>query len=190
MTASAAPLPPGYGGEAVGRIDVPVQERFRLRSNQAAKAVGIVSARVGSHDVATTVTDYVTVSWDPPTMLVSLYSLGRAAEAVAESDTWALSILAADQAPVAAWLAEPGTPTLGLLSNVAHARVSPGGPALIAGALAWFEIHTSTTVTVATHTLFAGEVVWFGGPDDRRPGAGERAFDPVLVRHRGAYRSL
>ncbi|GAA2521691.1 flavin reductase family protein [Rarobacter incanus] len=153
-------------------------ERFRELSNRLAKGVAVVSARHRGHDVARTVTDVITVSWDPPTVMVSLYSLGRMAEALEAESTFAVSFLSADQRWIAQWLAEPGTPTIGLLDQIPHRRLDPAGPALIEGASAGLVVRKEHEFEVATHTLFAGGVV-------AMVGAGARPS--ALLRHRGDY---
>ena len=52
---------------------------------------------------------YLSVSYDPPTMLVSLFEESRICDAVANSGTWALSLLAAHHQGTANWLASPAT---------------------------------------------------------------------------------
>ncbi len=139
-----------------------VRDRYRLLSARAAKGVAIVSARVGRYDHATTVTDYLSVSYDPPTMLVSLYGLSRTTEAVEEAGRWALSLLASDQRVIAEQLGELGAPLRGLLDRIPHWRREPGGPAIIEGGVAWFECRTVDVHTAATHQLVIGEVVAMG----------------------------
>ena len=46
-------------------------------------------------------TAFADVSYDPPTMLVCLYDMGRMCEAVESSGTWTLSLLASGQRSVA-----------------------------------------------------------------------------------------
>lgn len=155
------------------------EDEFRDISNRLAKGVAVVTARSRGHDIARTVTDVIAVSWDPPTMLVSLYSLGRIAEAVEEAGVWALSFLTAAQQPVASWLAEPGAPLVGLLDPVPHWRLGPDGPAIVSGALAWMVVETTQAHEIATHTLFAGAVVAMGaadGADATEPGGGASAL--------------
>ena len=53
-------------------------------------------------------------------------------------------------------------------------------PAIVSGALAWFELETTAVHEVATHTLVVGEVRWMG-----RGGAGG-----PLVRYESEYRRL
>ncbi|GAA2235707.1 flavin reductase family protein [Rarobacter faecitabidus] len=154
-------------------------EQFRDVSNRLAKGVAVVTARHRGLDVARTVTDVIAVSWDPPTVLVSLYSLGRMAEAVEDADSWALSFLSASQRGIAQWLSEPGTPLIGLLDSVPHHRRAPEGPALIDGALAWVVARTSDSFEVATHVLTAGAVTWMG--------ANAEAGAEPLIRQFGQY---
>lgn len=138
------------------------RDAYRSHTAATAKGVAIVTAVHGRWDHAVPVTDYLSVSYDPPTMLVSLYSLSRIAEAVEASGRWALSVLSAEQRDVAERLGEQGAPLDGLLGQTAHYRRAPGSPVLIAGAISWFELRTVSTHEAATHTLFVGEVTAMG----------------------------
>lgn len=137
-------------------------ELFRVHTASAAKGVAVLSARQGNYDVAVTVSDYLMVSWDPPTIAVSLYTLGRAADAVAQSGKFMLSLLSADQRAIAARLGQPSPPLHGLLNGVPHARRADHEPAIISGALAWFEVQVTQNTEAATHTLYIGEVTAAG----------------------------
>ncbi|QAY61882.1 flavin reductase [Microbacterium protaetiae] len=135
------------------------EDAYKQLATLAAKSVAVVSAVQGRWDVAVTVTDFLSVSYDPPTMLVSLFSLSRIAEAVVASGRFALSVLAHDQRAIADRLGEPGAPLVGLLDQVPHRRREPGGPALVDGAIVWFDLHVAAVHTAATHLLVIGEVV-------------------------------
>jgi flavin reductase (DIM6/NTAB) family NADH-FMN oxidoreductase RutF len=156
------------------------QDVYRALAANAAKGVGVVTARQGRWDVAVTITDHLSISYDPPTMLVSLYALSRIAEAVTQADRWALSLLPDSLRPTADWLGEQGSPLVGLLGQVPHFRRDADGPALIDGALAWFELRTTAVHEAATHVLVVGEVVAMGS-------AAEPGAEP-LVRFRSEYR--
>ncbi|GAB2528640.1 flavin reductase family protein [Paramicrobacterium agarici] len=147
-------------------LDRSVRDSYRMLSGRAAKGVAVVSTVVGRYDHATTVTDYLSVSYDPPTMLVSLYGLSRTAEAVDEAGRWALSLLASDQRTIADELGELGAPLRGLLARTPHWRRELGAPAIIDGCVAWFECRTTAVHDAATHTLVVGEVVAMGRSDD------------------------
>lgn len=169
---AAFPITPGDVSEAA------MQAYSRL-SNHAAKGVAVISVRHGGWDYAVTVTDFLSVSYDPPTMLVSLYSLSRMADAVEASDRFALSILSAKQTAVADWLGEPGSPLVSLLDPVQHFHREDASPALVTDALAWFELRKTAAYQAATHTLIVGEVSWMGQPTGR--GAAP------LVRYQSGY---
>ncbi|MCW4457401.1 flavin reductase family protein [Microbacterium sp. MPKO10] len=147
-------------------LDSRVRDRYRMLSGSAAKGVAVVSTRVGRYDHATTVTDYLSVSYDPPTMLVSLYGLSRTAEAVEDAERWAVSLLADDQKAIADELGELGSPLRGLLDRTPHWRRDAAAPAIVEGSVAWFECRTTAVHTAATHLLVVGEVVAMGRSDD------------------------
>jgi Conserved protein/domain typically associated with flavoprotein oxygenases, DIM6/NTAB family len=142
------------------------RDEYRSLTASAARGVAVVSAVQGRWDHAVPVTDFLSVSYDPPTMLVSLYSLSRIAEAVAGAERWGISLLAAGQAAVVARLGEEGGPLDGLLAQVPHFRRAEGGPAFIGGALSWFELRTTAMHEAATHTLVVGEVTAMGRAGD------------------------
>lgn len=151
--------------------DLSDQDAYKLLSTQAAKGVAVVTAVQGAWDHAVTITDYLSVSYDPPTMLVSLYGLSRVAEAVQDAGRFGLSLLAADQQGVADWLGEQGAPLPGLLNQIPHLRREPGAPVLLADALACFELRVLAVHEAATHRLVVGEVAamvqparWDAGP--------------------------
>lgn len=133
-------------------------EQFRELAGRTARQIAVVTARQGRWDHATTVTDYFTVSRDPATVAISLYSLGRMADAVAEAGEWALNLLTVEHKAVARWLSEPGAPLYNLLSSVPHHRLSADGPAIIDGSSVTWLCRTVQELDVATHTVTFGEV--------------------------------
>ncbi|MEF3120764.1 flavin reductase family protein [Kocuria flava] len=135
---------------------------YRLLAADIASGVGVVAARHRRRDHAATVTGFLDVSWDPPTMLVSLFEEGRICEAVEESGAWALSLLRREHEGTANWLASPGNPVEGLLDRVPFRRAPHSGAPVLAGSLAWFELRTTAVHTAATHRLVVGEVVALG----------------------------
>lgn len=157
---------------------------YRTLSADIAAGVAVVSTVWFKRDYAATVTGHMSVSYDPPTMLVSLYDGGRIADAVSESGTWALSLLSSHHQGTANWLASPGAPVQGLLSQVPFHRGEATGAPIIDGALAYFELRTTAIHEAATHLLVVGEVLSMG-----RDAAAGDVQDP-LVHHSGAYRRL
>nr|WP_274638110.1 flavin reductase family protein [Microbacterium bovistercoris] len=134
------------------------QDAYKAASTLVAKGVAVVTAVQGRWDHAATVTDLLSVSYDPPTMLVSLYELSRIADAIVSSGRFGVSLLRDDQRRIADWLGEPGIPLVGLLDHVPHVRREPGAPILIADALACFDLQVTAVHRAATHLLVVGEV--------------------------------
>ncbi|MBW4096411.1 MAG: flavin reductase [Acidobacteria bacterium] len=132
-------------------------EAYRSRAADIAGAVAVITAVHRGRDYAATITGLLDVSYDPPTMLVSLFDEGRICDAVAASGVWNLSLLTRSQQGIANWLASPGNPVEGLLNNVPIMR-GENGVAVISGCLASFELVTVQSVQAATHQLFIGEV--------------------------------
>ncbi|WP_460465556.1 flavin reductase family protein [Arthrobacter pigmenti] len=157
---------------------------YRTLSADIASGVAVVSTVWRRRDYAATVTGHMSVSYDPPTMLVSLYDGGRIADAVSESGIWALSLLGSAHQGNANWLASPGTPLEGLLNQVPFRRGPATGSVIIDGALAYFELRTVAIHEAATHLLVVGEVVSMG-----RDASGREVQDP-LIHYSSSYRRL
>ncbi|MET4003676.1 flavin reductase (DIM6/NTAB) family NADH-FMN oxidoreductase RutF [Arthrobacter sp. UYCu511] len=137
-------------------------DEYRRLSAEQAGSVAIISTRLRNRDYAATVTAYLSVSYEPPTLLVSLYADSRIAQAVADAGSWALSLLTAEQKSQANWLASPGTPIEGLLNQIDFRRSQVTENAIIAGALAYFEVETTAIHEAATHLLVVGNVLSMG----------------------------
>ncbi|RLY91562.1 oxidoreductase [Kocuria tytonicola] len=159
-------------------------ERYRRLAAEHASGVGVVCSRYRGKDHAITVTAFADVSYDPPTMLVCLYDMGRMCEAVAASGSWTLSLLSAGQRSVANWLASPGNPVDGLLDSVPFHRTERSGTPVLDGCLSWFELDTVSTHTAATHLVVVGRVTAMGR------GEGTAATSRPLVHYAREYKSI
>lgn len=157
---------------------------YRTLSADIASGVAVVSTTLRNRDYAATVTGHLSVSYDPPTMLVSLYDGARIADAISESGVWTLSLLRSEHQGTANWLASPGTPVEGLLNQVPFRRGPATGSAVIEGSLAFFELRTVEIHQAATHLLVVGEVIALG-----RDVTGAQSQDP-LVHYASSYRRL
>ncbi|NHU86053.1 flavin reductase [Kocuria sp. JC486] len=164
------------------------EDRYRVLASELASGVAIVSARHRGRDHAVTVTGWLDVSWDPPTMAVSLFDEARICEAVEGSGTWVLSVLARDQEGVATWLASPGNPVEGLLNTVAFRRAESSGAPVIDRCLAWFEVRTEQVHSAATHRIVIGRVVAMGR--GRAPGDARQAEQDPLVHWSRSFHGL
>lgn len=160
------------------------RENYRRLSSHIVKGLAIVSAIYRGRDYAAVVSAYLSVSYDPPTLLISVFEDGRAAEAVEAADRWTLNIVNEQDDAIVDWLSSPGNPLLGLLKPVPHLRRGPSTPVIVDGALAWFEVETTAIHEAATHLLVVGEVRAMGNA--RREGHD----DGPLLRYDGQYRRL
>ncbi|MEO9015554.1 MAG: flavin reductase, partial [Terrimesophilobacter sp.] len=79
-------------------------------------------------------------------------------------------------------LSEPGAPLVALLDSVPHHRREASSPAIVSGALAWFELRTTAVQPAATHSLIVGEVEWMGRSAGSELGP--------LIRYESQYRTL
>ncbi len=158
-------------------------ERYRELSDDIAAAVAVVSARRGTTAHAITVDSFLDVSYDPPTMAVSIYSGSRMMETLETSEHFAISVLASEQRDLSERLGATGQPLYGALAGVDHSPAPRSGQPIIGGAVAWFELRTVDILTVATHSLVVGEVVALGAS----PGSGQSR---PLLRWRKAYGTI
>ncbi len=159
-------------------------DRYRTLSANAAAGVAVVATAARGRDYAATVTGWLPVSYDPPTMLVSLYGESRIGEAVSTSRYWTLSLLTRGQQGIANWLASPGTPLEGLMTQVPFRRGEVSSAPVIDNALAFFELETVAAHPAATHLLVVGEVRAMG-----TLASGQDVLDP-LVHFGSAYHRL
>ncbi len=140
-------------------------DAYRTVATRLPGAVCVVSARWRGHVHATTVSSVASVSLEPPQLLFCVHLDARLTDALSEADTWTLSVLAADQAPVADWLASPGRPTVGQLARVPHVESEVTGAVRIADAAAWFDCRTSAVHDSGDHRIVVGDVLDAGtGP--------------------------
>lgn len=174
----AQPAAPDAGADAAPPVD---PDRFRRAVGRFATGVCVVTSRLGRHDHAMTANAFMSVSLEPLLVVVSIAEDTRFLEAVVDTGTWGVSVLAEAQRPAARWLATPGRPVVDQLAQVPHRRGAVTGVALLAGALAAMECRTRQVHPAGDHHLVVGEVVGLQ--------LGEEA-GPPLVYHQGVYRQL
>jgi flavin reductase (DIM6/NTAB) family NADH-FMN oxidoreductase RutF len=160
-------------GDATDGVTSPTE--FAEAMSALASGVVVVTCLVDGRPWGATVTAFASVSADPPTVLVSLGSSARAAEAIRASGRFGASILGDDLLPVALYASAPGrSKFLGPLVEAGTA--SPA----VAHALAHLDCDVSGSLDVADHTVFLGRV---------RAARAAHAGAP-LVYHRREYRTL
>ncbi|MFJ7159246.1 flavin reductase family protein [Streptomyces sp. NPDC101118] len=133
-------------------------------------------------DVGMTATAFMSVSLDPPLVLVSLREGSRMDDLLAEQPLWGASLLAESQRHIAGRFAMKGRISDRLLfEDIAYVRGDASGAPLVGGALATLECRTEQRVTAGDHTLVIGRVLTAALPSaEGRP----------LTYFRGRYRQL
>ncbi|WP_223167060.1 flavin reductase family protein [Nonomuraea sp. SYSU D8015] len=149
---------------------------------QLAAGVAVVTVRDGRDDLGTTVSALMSVSLEPPLVLVSLASRSYLNEVLLRQDRWAASLLSSGQAAIASRFATPGRPSARLLvAGIPHHRGPHTEALVVEGGVAALEAETTKVIPGGDHTLFLAAVlaVSYVNP----------ALQP-LVRLRGRYRPM
>ena len=118
--------------------------------SQFASGVTVVTALRHGIKHAMTATAVSSVSLVPPLILVCVSRSSRFHTAIMEADAWCVSLLSADQEPVARHFANRGRDLLTQFDHVPFTPSPGSGTPLIDGALAWMECITYGGTTAAT----------------------------------------
>ncbi|MCS0600469.1 flavin reductase family protein [Streptomyces sp. LP11] len=186
-TASSTTL--AGSGHAEGVSD----DEFRAALSRLAAGVVLVTAQEppldpddpgapGVEDVGMTATAFMSVSLEPPLVMVSLRTGSRMDDLLDEQPLWAVSVLAESQRHIAGRFAMKGRISDRLLfEDIARTRGTATGAPLVGGALATLECRTEQRVTAGDHTLVIGRVLTAAVPSTEG--------GPLLY-FRGRYRPL
>ncbi|WP_266384924.1 flavin reductase family protein [Streptomyces canus] len=184
--ATAPMIPPPASGHAVGVSN----DEFRAAMTRLAAGVVLVTAfepplaaeGPGGEDVGMTATAFLSVSLDPPLVLVSLRTGSRMDDLLDEQPHWAVSVLSESQRHIAGRFAMKGRISDRLLfEDIPYVRGAVTGAALVGGALATLECRTEQRVEAGDHTLVIGRVLTADVPS---------ADGGPLTYFRGRYRQL
>nr|WP_203587433.1 flavin reductase family protein [Actinospica acidiphila] len=133
-------------------------------------------------DVGMTATAFLSVSLDPPLVLVSLRTGSRMDELLEEQPLWAVSVLSESQRHIAGRFSMKGRVSDRLLfADIPYRRGEYTGAPLVGGALATLECRTEQRVEAGDHTLVIGRVTTAAVPS---------AEGGPLTYFRGRYRQL
>lgn len=162
-------------------------DEFRAAMSRLAAGVVLVTAHdpdegPRGEDVGMTATAFLSVSLDPPLVLVSLRNGSRMDDLLAEQPLWGVSVLAEGQRQIAGRFAMKGRVSDRLLfADFPTTRGASSGALLVGGALATLECRTEQRVEAGDHTLVIARVLTVGFP------AGDGS---PLTYFRGNYRHL
>ncbi|WP_180685751.1 flavin reductase family protein [Streptomyces gossypiisoli] len=189
VTVPAQPSTAAPFGHAVGVTN----DEFRAAMSRLAAGVVLVTAREpaldpddpqapAGEDVGMTATAFMSVSLDPPLVLVSLREGARMDDLLAEQPVWAVSVLSESQRHIAGRFAMKGRISDRLLfEDIPYVRGEATGAPLVGGALAALECRTEQRVAAGDHTLVIGRVLTARMPS---------ADGGPLLYFKGRYRHL
>ena len=179
-------------GSSTGQAPAPeasqaTPEEFRTALGHLASGVVLLTAHdpedgPRGEDIGMTATAFLSVSLEPPLVMVSVREDSRMEEALSRVDRWAVSVLGADQRTTAARFAMKGRVSDRLLfADLPHRRGEASGAPLVDGALATVECRTEQRISAGDHVLLIGRVLSAAvtGPEQG-----------PLVYFRGQYRHL
>ncbi|MFG2280372.1 flavin reductase family protein [Streptomyces asoensis] len=133
-------------------------------------------------DVGMTATAFMSVSLDPPLVVVGLRTGSRMDDLLDEQPSWAVSVLSESQRHIAGRFAMKGRISDRLLfEDLPYTRGEATGAPLIGGALATLECRTEQRVPAGDHMLVVGRVLTASAPS---------ADGGPLLYFRGRYRQL
>jgi flavin reductase (DIM6/NTAB) family NADH-FMN oxidoreductase RutF len=165
-------------------------DEFRAAMSRLAAGVVLVTSLEpaldpegpGGEDVGMTATAFMSVSLDPPLVLVSLREGSRMDDLLDEQPLWAVSVLSESQRHIAGRFAMKGRISDRLLfEDIPYVRGEVSGAPLVGGALATLECRTEQRVPAGDHTLVIGRVLRAAAPS---------AEGGPLMYFRGRYRHL
>lgn len=165
-------------------------DEFRAAMSRLAAGVVLVTAYEPpldaegpkGEDVGMTATAFMSVSLDPPLVMVSLREGSRMDDLLDEQPLWAVSVLSESQNHIAGRFAMKGRISDRLLfEDIPRTRGEATGSLLVSGALATLECRTEQRIRAGDHTLVIGRVLTAEVPS---------ADGGPLTYFRGRYRRL
>ncbi|WP_329622033.1 flavin reductase family protein [Streptomyces sp. NBC_01255] len=181
------PAPPPVSDLAIPHAEGVSNDEFRAAMSRLAAGVVLVTAHdpdegPRGEDVGMTATAFMSVSLDPPLVLVSLRNGSRMDDLLAEVPVWAVSILSEGQRQIAGRFAMKNRVSDRLLfADLPYTRGAESGAPLLGGALSVLECRTESRVVAGDHTLVVGRVVTVGLPS--ADGSGPLTYFQGKYRH-------
>ena len=157
-------------------VDEPAMKRITSLFAAGVTVVTTVSEN-GFHGL--TVSAYLTVSWDPPLVLVSIQALNQSCDTIKDSGVFAVTFLSDRQEFLSERFAGRA-PLVNLRFEGVPYRVEATGAPILEGGLAWLDCRVEQAIEAGDHILFLGHVVR----------AGEGTPDNALVYYARRYRHV
>ena len=141
--------------------------------------VTVVTAFHAGEQHGMTVSSFTSIALEPPLIIVSLQTVSRTHELVAQSNIFGVTILAESQQEVSDRFAGRIPDAEDRLAGLETETLVTGAP-FIKGGLAYLDCRVSQAIEVGTNTLYLAEVIAARGNGDGNP----------LVYHDRNYRKL
>lgn len=166
----------------------PTSGEYRATVGLFATGITVVTANAVGLEHGMTLNAFASVSLDPLLVLACVERDAVMHKVIEEAGTFALSVLAGDQEPIARYFADSSRPAgAAQFAHLSHRLGTATGAPLLDGALAWIECELEQTYEGGDHSIFLGRVLtvergqvrepllYFGGayrrPSDGRPAA-------------------
>ncbi|MEO3973833.1 flavin reductase family protein [Streptomyces sp. CAU 1734] len=131
---------------------------FRDAMRLWATGVAVVTTQSEQGPHGMTVNSLLSVSLDPPTVLISLKRGSRTEGAIQRTGRFTVNVLASGQQALAGRFARRRVPGAGEFAGVRHRPSPDGGGPELEGSAAVLACRTTRNVEVADHTLIVAEV--------------------------------
>jgi flavin reductase (DIM6/NTAB) family NADH-FMN oxidoreductase RutF len=142
---------------------------LRAMMGRFATGVSVIAARHGPLLAGMTANAIASISLDPPLLMASINRRSETHVAIVGSHSFAVSVLGADQQPIAECFALPTTAAkLQRFCDAAWHEAETGSP-ILDGAIAYFDCRLSESHEAGTHTIFIGEIVAAGYEESGEP---------------------
>jgi flavin reductase (DIM6/NTAB) family NADH-FMN oxidoreductase RutF len=151
---------------------------FRAAMSAIGSTVHVVTARQGEERLGRTVTSLMSLSAEPPTLMVSIDIMSRLADLISKTGGFSVAALADDQEAIADAFA--GRVQAHERFNLGDWSAWPSGHPMLLGTAAAMDCEVIGSIETGTHVLFAGAIVDAETTTSRSP----------LVWQRHAYRRL
>lgn len=140
-------------------------DEYKSAMGRLAAGVTVVTTVEDDDDIAMTATAVMSVSLEPPLVLVSVGEGSRMYEVLARQDTWAASILHESQRHISSRFAIRGRVNDRLLfADLPWHRGAATGAIVLDGVLAALECRTVQRVPAGDHVLMISEVLAVEAP--------------------------
>lgn len=156
-------------GASVEPLSDEQQRMLRAMMARFATGVTVVTARHGPLLAGMTANAIASISINPPLMLASIGERSETHGAITNSHSFAISVLAATQRPVAECFAQ--STTAAKLQRFCDAPWHEGetGSPILDGAIAYFDCRLVARHAGGDHSIFIGEIVGAGYDEAAEP---------------------